>query len=95
MYYNNIWSTICGVGWDFIDADVACKMAGFHGAESQSLPGAFGQGTGIIFFGQMECSGTEDSLLDCPNLDWSAKECSHEYDAGVTCLENGERRKMR
>lgn len=32
---NNVWGTVCGNGFDVLDANVACKMAGFPGGRSE------------------------------------------------------------
>lgn len=37
------------------------------------------------------CNGDERSLLDCPNQGWGQNSCGHERDAGVSCLQEGER----
>lgn len=44
----------------------------------------FGPGSGYIFFGDVECTGTEESLDDCPSS--FAPSCSHSEDAGVRCI---------
>ena len=45
---------------------------------------AFGQGTGPVFLNNVECTGTESSLLSC-SRSGTPPSCSHSYDAGVVC----------
>lgn len=44
----------------------------------------FGQGTGAIHLDDVQCSGSETSLLQCPHS--SIDDCSHYEDAGLRCL---------
>ena len=46
----------------------------------------FGSGSGPIFLDQLHCSGSEQSLLDCPTFtDLGLHNCDHSMDAGVKC----------
>ena len=46
----------------------------------------FGSGSGPIFLDQLQCSGSEQSLLDCPTFtDVGLHSCDHSMDAGVKC----------
>ena len=45
----------------------------------------FGQGVGIIFFDELDCVGTEDSLASCTHDGIAASNCFHDEDAGVLC----------
>ena len=51
---------------------------------------AFGQGTGPILLDDLECVGTEQTLLDC-RLDVRTADCRHRKDAGVRCQARGMR----
>ena len=45
---------------------------------------SFGGGSGPIVLNDVQCSGSENALLDCPaNVD---HDCDHSEDAGVRCL---------
>ena len=46
----------------------------------------FGQGTGPIFLDELQCIGTENGLLACPNT--MMHDCTHSEDAGVRCQGN-------
>ena len=46
----------------------------------------FGQGIGTIWLDDVQCSGTEGRLADCSHLPLGLHNCSHDQDAGVTCV---------
>ena len=45
----------------------------------------FGQGTGPVFLNNVECIGTESSLLSCSHSGVRFNWCRHFADAGVVC----------
>ena len=81
-----IWGTVCDNGWDAADAQVVCRQLGYsftevHNFTMPDVP----DGTGQIWLDQVNCDGTETSLLDC-NVNLTGNHnCSHDMDAGVTC----------
>ena len=54
------------------------------GATAVSRAG-FGQGTGPIVLNQVQCSGTEGQLVNCPANASGVRDCLHSNDAGVRC----------
>ena len=48
----------------------------------------FGQGTGVILLANVQCNGTESTLLACPSIrsEDGIDYCDHSNDAGVKCL---------
>ena len=48
-----------------------------------TLNALFGQGTGAIALNNVQCTGTEARLADCPV--GTTTTCSHSDDAGVRC----------
>lgn len=47
------------------------------------LIAAFGRGTGPIHMDNVQCSGTEQRLVDCSHI--TNHNCNHGEDAGVVC----------
>ena len=45
----------------------------------------FTNGVGRIWLDNVECSGTEDRVFDCPALPIGDHNCDHTEDAGVRC----------
>ena len=45
---------------------------------------SFGQGYGLIHLDEVQCSGSEQSLLECPRGS-RVTYCTHSKDAGVRC----------
>ena len=83
-----VWGTVCDNGWDADDAQVVCRQLGYSLAEVHNFKvPEVPDGTGQIWLDQVNCVGTETSLLDC-NVDLTGNHnCSHDMDAGVTCGE--------
>ena len=46
----------------------------------------FGGGTGPILVDEVQCTGSESSLSQCPHDGIGNHDCSHFEDAGVICL---------
>uniref|UniRef100_A0A8D2B846 T-cell differentiation antigen CD6 n=1 Tax=Sciurus vulgaris TaxID=55149 RepID=A0A8D2B846_SCIVU len=81
------WGTVCDDAWDLEDAQVVCQQLKC-GWAVQALPGLhFAPGKGPIHRDQVNCSGTEAYLWDCPGLPGD-QYCGHKEDAGVVCSEH-------
>ncbi|XP_071804947.1 uncharacterized protein [Asterias amurensis] len=86
IFYQGQWGTICDDLWDIVDANVVCRQLGFTAAESAiSATDRFPTGVGEIFLDDLECSGGESRLIDCPHLGLRTNNCGHSEDAGVVC----------
>ncbi|XP_038048478.1 deleted in malignant brain tumors 1 protein-like isoform X2 [Patiria miniata] len=79
------WGTVCDDGWGMEEAQVACRMLGFPGAIAARWAAFFGQGSGDIYLDDVQCDGSEQSLLKCTYVDRYSQNCQHSEDAGVVC----------
>ncbi|EDO35214.1 predicted protein [Nematostella vectensis] len=89
VYHDGQWGTICDLGWDKNDAAVVCNQLGFVKVIHEAKNALYGQGSGPVWMGYVQCKGDEQRLTDCPNGGWGATSCKHVRDAGVKCLHEG------
>ncbi|XP_071128570.1 scavenger receptor cysteine-rich domain-containing protein DMBT1-like isoform X5 [Mytilus edulis] len=86
LYVGGIEGSICDDQFDDKDATVICRMIGYHsGRALNNTVGIFGEGTGQIWIDELQCSGTETSILHCGYT--TIHDCIHSEDAGVICEE--------
>ncbi len=53
----------------------------------EALPrSSFGEGMGRIWLSNVQCTGTETSILNCTSIFNQTNSCTHAQDAGVSCL---------
>lgn len=52
--------------------------------------GVYEEGRGTILLDEVQCQGTEASLLDCVHSEWGKHDCSHSEDVGVRCRRGGD-----
>ena len=65
---------------------MVCREIGCpNGAIEAPLRAAFGQGTGTIWIDNVQCTGNENYLSECPHIGWGVHNCLHSEDAGVRC----------
>lgn len=53
-------------------------------AKAQKLA-HFGEGSGPILLDDVQCTGNELSIDQCPKSLWGEHNCGHKEDAGVSC----------
>ena len=85
VWYRGRWHTVCDDYWSLQDAKVACQQLGYLGAVTAHSKAYFGEGSGDILLDNLQCTGREASLLDCPHNGMYVHNCKHQEDAGVTC----------
>ena len=86
IYYNSVWGTICDDSWDYFDAQVVCRQLklGYYGVALTNVPA----GSGTIWLDNVQCSGLEHRVLNCPRNRVGDHNCVYSEDAGVRCSEN-------
>ncbi|XP_076831295.1 neurotrypsin isoform X2 [Brachyhypopomus gauderio] len=85
VYHNGKWGTICDDHWDDIDAEVVCRQLGLGGVPKAWTWSHFGPGSGPVLLDELQCTGNELSLEECPHAPWGQHNCDHMEDAGVSC----------
>uniref|UniRef100_A0A8C4TF28 T-cell differentiation antigen CD6-like n=1 Tax=Erpetoichthys calabaricus TaxID=27687 RepID=A0A8C4TF28_ERPCA len=89
VWEDGAWGTVCDDWWDLMDANVVCAQLNCGYATQMVMDGAkqFGSGSGHVLLDDVNCTGTEKFLWDCPALKHSG-DCGHKEDVGVICSEH-------
>ena len=85
VYYNGGWGAVCDNGWDLNDANVVCNELYLGGATNARRGAFYGQSSGQIWLDNLNCTGTETSIKQCPHNGWGIHSCSHSRTASVKC----------
>ncbi|KAK2848322.1 hypothetical protein Q7C36_010004 [Tachysurus vachellii] len=92
IFVRGEWGTVCDDLFDKKAATVVCKQLGFARALRVAKPGEMGRiATNLrILLDDVECEGTERTLLQCKHALVGQHNCSHAEDVGVVCSSEGE-----
>ncbi|KAL9960879.1 hypothetical protein ACROYT_G034385 [Oculina patagonica] len=82
LFVRGQWGTVCNDSFDIKDAQVACRQLGFLGAKTFYTHGG---GTGPTWLDEVDCKGTEKSLLACKHPGIGVENCDHRRDIGIEC----------
>lgn len=85
--FGGVWGTVCDDGWGREEARVVCRELGYLDT-NDSIPvpnGFFGIGLTAIHLDDLECTGNEARLIDCPHSGVGQHNCRNIEDAGVIC----------
>ncbi|XP_030841141.1 lysyl oxidase-like 2 isoform X1 [Strongylocentrotus purpuratus] len=86
VFHAGRWGTVCGEDFDKVAASVVCRKLGFGTAETVlENASAFGQGIGPIWLWEVDCKGTEASIMECGHGAYNRSKCDHSQDVGIKC----------
>ncbi|TDH00339.1 hypothetical protein EPR50_G00187460 [Perca flavescens] len=88
VYHDGQWGTVCDDRWGMPEADVVCREMNCGSALSVQYRAFFGRGQDRVWLDDVECTGHEKSLADCPHRGFGENDCDHNEDAGVVCSDS-------
>uniref|UniRef100_A0A087XXD5 Soluble scavenger receptor cysteine-rich domain-containing protein SSC5D n=1 Tax=Poecilia formosa TaxID=48698 RepID=A0A087XXD5_POEFO len=88
VYYEGQWGTVCDDKWGMQEAAVTCREMNCGNALAVKYKAFYGRGQDQVWLDDIDCTGHEKSLSDCPHRGFGEHDCDHHEDAGVVCSEN-------
>ena len=87
MFYSGRWGTVCiDEDWDINDARVICRQLNFTGADVAYQYARFGSAIrSPTWLGNLQCSGSEESVINCIHNDFRLNNCNPYRDASIKC----------
>ncbi|CAL4066625.1 unnamed protein product, partial [Meganyctiphanes norvegica] len=82
---NGVWGYVCSSMFDDYDAKVVCRQLGYQGDAFAYRDGRYGPVTGSHHLTQLDCTGEEQYLEDCPAN--ATAQCSQGH-ASLSCFNN-------
>ncbi|XP_071844717.1 scavenger receptor cysteine-rich domain-containing protein DMBT1-like isoform X12 [Apostichopus japonicus] len=80
------WGSVCSDYWDINDAQVACRQLGYPGAVEIKRGDYYGEGWDPVLMDDVQCTGEEETLSDCPRNPPGRHDCDYRYEsASVIC----------
>lgn len=88
VYHDGQWGTVCDDRWGMQEAAVACREMNCGVPLSVKYKAFFGRGQDQVWLDDVECTGHEKSLAECPHRGFGEHDCDHHEDAGLVCSGN-------
>lgn len=89
IYADGEWGTVCDDLWTTQNAAVVCRQLGFSFTVKATRHAEFGEGRHLrILLDDVQCEGTEETLLNCQHAGVGQHNCGHQEDAGVICSDS-------
>lgn len=85
IYAGGSWGTVCDDNWTELNTQVVCKQLGFSGRTESGPEGQYEEGRGLILLDEVQCKGSEHSLLACSHSALGQHDCTHSEDVTVQC----------
>uniref|UniRef100_A0A3B5L7L5 Soluble scavenger receptor cysteine-rich domain-containing protein SSC5D n=1 Tax=Xiphophorus couchianus TaxID=32473 RepID=A0A3B5L7L5_9TELE len=88
VYYEGQWGTVCDDKWGMQEAAVTCREMNCGNALAVKYKAFYGKGQDQVWLDDIDCTGDEKSLSNCPHRGFGEHDCDHHEDAGVVCSGN-------
>lgn len=88
VFHDGQWGTICDDKWGMQEAAVACRQMNCGNPLTVKYKAFFGRGQDQVWLDDVECTGHEKTLADCPHRGFGEHDCDHNEDAGIICSGN-------
>lgn len=88
------WQTVCGLGFDDIDANIVCNQMGYGEVLSTSLGNdRYGIATGTALVKNVNCNSNFQLMYQCASevVPDGDPQCTSDNDVGIVCSNSGER----
>ncbi|KAJ8027038.1 hypothetical protein HOLleu_32062 [Holothuria leucospilota] len=85
VLFDGEWGTVCHYQWTIAEANVVCKQLGYQSVIVSFRYALLGEGSGVIWMTNVQCTGYETSLSECNYKLFENLACSHHEDVGVLC----------
>ncbi|XP_069058193.1 CD5 antigen-like [Pleurodeles waltl] len=83
--HDGVWGTVCDDSWDLKDASVVCRQLGCSSVQEHEYNPTFGKSSLQVLMSNVQCTGDEAGLWECPQQGWEHNTCPTGRDVGVTC----------
>ena len=92
VFHGGVHGTVCNTSFSMAAAHVVCKELGFGQAAeilSQTYPAS---PSSLVFLDKVQCTGDENSILECSHSGWGQHKCYHGQDVAIRCSGPDQRR---